>query len=71
MKHTGSVADHMVVGPHGQPVLESGYREIRCKDGALRIYRDRLVIGPGGLPRIEKGRTEIVANETPRHDRFR
>jgi hypothetical protein len=46
----------MVSGPHGQPVLESGYTEI----SGIRFYPDRLVVGPHGQPMISRGRTEVI-----------
>lgn len=45
------VPDRMVVGPHGQPVLESGYTEI----GGIRFYPERLVVGRYGQPEIRDG----------------
>jgi hypothetical protein len=45
----------MVVGPHGQPVLESGYTEI----SGIRFYPDRLVVGHHGQPMISARKTEF------------
>ena len=45
------VPDRMVVGPHGIPVLESGYAEIH----GVRMYPDRLVVGRCGQPELRSG----------------
>lgn len=45
------VPDRLVVGPYGQPMLESGYTEI----SGLRFYPDRVVVGPHGQAEIRKG----------------
>jgi hypothetical protein len=56
MKDVKFVADRMVVGPHGQYVIESGYTEI----AGVRFYPDRLVVGPYGQPTMARGSTEIA-----------
>jgi hypothetical protein len=61
------VPDRLVVGPHGQPVLESGYTEI----AGVRFYPDRLVVGPHGQPVISKGRTEVVTSRCPPRQMWR
>lgn len=45
------VPDRMIVGSHGQSVLEPGYTEI----GGVRIYPDRMVVGSHGQPEIRRG----------------
>lgn len=50
------VPDRMVAGPHGQPVLESGYTEI----SGIRFYPDRLVVGSHGQPVLKKGRMGLT-----------
>jgi hypothetical protein len=63
MQEMKFVADRIVVGRDGLPVLEPGYSEI----AGVRFYQDRLVAGPYGQPVVEPGRVEIVKPAAPRY----